>query len=60
MYFAGQSYHKNNSLSSPYKKLKLHTKLSPETVHNTPKKFHTKIGLRSFVDYLHPHKYFYN
>ena len=42
------------------KKLKLYTKLGPDTVHMAPISFHIKIYLWSLVDYQHLQKYFYN
>ena len=42
------------------KKLKLYTKLIPETEHKAPISIHIKIYLWSFVDYQHLQKYFYN
>ena len=41
-------------------KLKLCTKLGPDTVCETPISFHIKIYLWSLVDYQHLQKYFYN
>ena len=41
------------------KKLKLYTKLGPETVHKPLISIHTKIYLWSFVDYQYLKKYFY-
>ena len=42
------------------KKLKLYTKLVPETEHKAPISIQIKIYLWSFVDYQHMEKYFYN
>ena len=42
------------------KKLKLYTKLGPESVHKTPISIQIKIYLWSFVDYQHLQKYFCN
>ena len=41
-----------------FKKLKLYTKLAPETVFKVTTSIHIKIYLRSFVDYQHQQKYF--
>ena len=42
------------------KKLKLYTKLGPQTIHKALIRIHMKTYLWSFVDYLHLKKYFYN
>ena len=42
------------------KKLKLYSKLGPDTVHKAPISFHIKTYLWSLVDYQHLQKYFYN
>ena len=42
------------------KKLKLYTKMGPETERKAPISIHIKIYLWSFVDYQHLQKYFYN
>ena len=41
------------------RKLKLYTKLAPETVHKSLISIHTKIYLWSFVDYQYLKKYFF-